>query len=153
MVDAQPYLSQLLPGIVVDGKVSRQLVYSGPVVASLKKSGKLHRYVVIELGTNGPYTASQLKNFMKSMGPGHGFILVNTSDPLPWEPAVNQTIAQVAASTPHTVVVNWQQAAANVQQDFYPDHVHLMPAGAKYYATLIAKAVLQLEHAYPPSGS
>lgn len=153
MVDAQPYLEQLLPGIVVDGKVSRQLVQTPPVVAQLKKAGELHRYVVIELGTNGPFTAQQLKSLMKDCGPHHGFVLVNTSDPLPWEQAANQVIDQVAATTPHTVLVNWYQAAQQIPQDFYPDHVHLMPDGAKYYATLIAKAVLTLQAEYPPSAS
>jgi hypothetical protein len=152
MVDAQPYLVQLLPGIVVDGEVSRQLIDSSPVITQLKATGKLHRYVVIELGTNGPFTATQLKNLMHLAGPHHGFVLINTSDPLPWETTVNQVISQVAATYPHTVLVNWYQAAQNIPQDFYPDHVHLMPAGAKYFATLIAKAVLTLQHQYPPSG-
>ncbi|MCY0899295.1 MAG: hypothetical protein OWU33_10255 [Firmicutes bacterium] len=150
MVDAEPYLVQLLPGIVVDGKVSRQLIETPPVIAQLKAEGELHRYVVIELGTNGPFTPQQLRSLMNECGPHHGFVLVNTSDPLPWEQPVNQVIDQVAATTPHTVLVNWYQAAQKIPQDFYPDHVHLMPAGAKYYATLIAKAVLQLQEEYPP---
>ncbi|MCY0878419.1 MAG: hypothetical protein OWU84_05735 [Firmicutes bacterium] len=150
MVDAEPYLVQLLPGIVVDGKVSRQLIQTPPVIQQLKAEGELHRYVVLELGTNGPYTAQQLRSLMQECGPNHGFVLVNTSDPLPWEQAVNQVIDEVAATTPHTVLVNWYQAAQKIPQDFYPDHVHLMPVGAKYYATLIAKAVLKLEAEYPP---
>ncbi len=152
MVDAQPYLEQLLPGIVVDGKVSRQLLQTPPVVSQLKAAGQMHRYVVIELGTNGPFTASQLKSLMHQIGPQHGFVLVNTSDPLSWEQAANQVIDDVAASYPHTVLVNWYQAAQAIPQDFYSDHVHLMPAGAKYYATLIAKAVLKLQKEYPPPG-
>lgn len=143
MVDAQPYLQQLLPGIVVDGQVSRQLIQTPPVVSELKAAGQLHRYVVIELGTNGPFTVSQLENLMKQTGPNHGFVLVNTSDPLPWEQAANQVIDQVAASYLHTVLVNWYQAAQRVPQDFYAERVHLLPAGAKYYATLIADAVLK----------
>lgn len=150
MVDAEPYLVQLLPGIVVDGKVSRQLIKTPPVVAALKAEGELHRYVVIELGTNGPFTASQLRTLMHQVGPHRGFVLVNTSEPRPWEQVVNQVIDQVAATYPHTVLVNWYQAAQNIPQDFYPDQVHLMPAGAKYYATLIAEAVLKLEREYPP---
>lgn len=150
MVDAEPYLVQLLPGIVVDGQVSRQLIHTPPVVSSLREKGELHRYVVIELGTNGPYTASQLKTLMHQIGTDHGFVLVNTSEPRPWEQIVNQVIDSVARTYPHTVLVNWYQAAQKIPQDFYPDDVHLMPAGARYYATLIAKAVLQLQHEDPP---
>lgn len=150
MIDAQPYLEQLLPGIVVDGKVSRQLINTGPVVQQLKRSGKLNRYVVVELGTNGPFSVAQLKGLLKEMGSGHAFVLVNTSDPEAWESAANQVIDQVAATYPHTILVNWYQKAPHVAQYFYPDHVHLMPQGAQYFATLIAKAVLQLEHQDPP---
>lgn len=153
MVDAQPYLDQLLPGIVVDGKVSRQLIETPPVVTTLKAEGELHRYVVIELGTNGPFTATQLENLMKQMGPGHAFVLVNTSDPRPWEQPVNQVIDQVAATYPRTVLVNWYEAAQKIPQDFYPDDVHLKPNGALYYARLIANAVLSLQRQYPPAGS
>lgn len=153
MVDAQPYLVQLLPGIVVDGKVSRQLIRTPPVVSALQAAGALHRYVVIELGTNGPFTASQLKSLMRQMGPHHGFVLVNTSEPRPWEQVINQVIDGVAATYPHTVLMNWYQAAQNIPQDFYPDGVHLKPVGAKSYATLIAKAVLKLQKEDPPSGA
>jgi hypothetical protein len=153
MVDAEPYLDQLLPGIVVDGKVSRQLIETPPVVSFLKAHAELHRYVVIELGTNGPFTAEQLQNLMKQMGPGHAFVLVNTSDPRPWEQPVNQVIDEVAASYPKTLLVNWYQAAQKIPQDFYPDDVHLKPAGALYYARLIANAVLTLQRKYPPPTS
>ncbi|PSR21153.1 MAG: hypothetical protein C7B45_12065 [Sulfobacillus acidophilus] len=151
MVDAQPYLEQLLPGIVVDGKVSRQLIETPPVVSLLKAQGELHRYVVIELGTNGPFTAQQLENLMKQMGPGHAFVLVNTSDPRPWEQPVNQVIDQVAATYPRTILVNWYQAAQKIPQDFYPDDVHLKPQGALYYARLLANAILTLQRKYPPN--
>jgi len=50
-------------------------------------------------------------------------------------------------------LVNWYQDAQNIPQDFYPDDVHLMPAGAKYYATLIADAVLKLQAQDPPPNS
>ncbi len=150
MVDDQPYLVQLLPGIVVDGKVSRQLIQTPPVVSALQAAGALHRYVVIELGTNGPFVASQLTSLMQQMGPHHAFVLVNTSDPRPWERVANQVIDSVASTYPRTVLVNWYQAAQSIPQDFYPDEVHLKPAGALYMATLIADAVVQLQREYPP---
>lgn len=150
MVDAQPYLIQLLPGIYVDGKVSRQLIQASQTVSHLQAAGDLHRYVVIELGTNGPFSASQLTGLLQQIGPHHDFVLVNTSDPRSWETVVNQTIAQVASSYPHTIMVNWYQAAQKVPQDFWPDQVHLKPQGAQYYAKLIAQAVLKLQQEYPP---
>ncbi|MHB1611219.1 MAG: SGNH/GDSL hydrolase family protein, partial [Sulfobacillus sp.] len=150
MVDAQPYLVQLLPGIVVDGQVSRQLIAAPTVVAQLKAAGELHRYVVIELGTNGPFTAQQLTTVLQQIGPHHAFVLVNTSDPRPWEQATNHVIDHVAQTYPHTVLVNWYRAAQNIRSDFWPDQVHLKPVGAQGYATLLARAVLTLQKHYPP---
>ncbi|KLU60953.1 O-acetyltransferase OatA [Peptococcaceae bacterium CEB3] len=143
MVDVAPDLKQRLPGVVVDGHVGRQLYQAGPVVAQLKARGLLGQRVIIELGTNGPFTSDQLTALLRSLGSVRQIILVNTRVPRPWEGVVNQTLAQVAASYPHTTLVNWYAASAGHNDYFYPDGVHLNPTGAKAYAALLAKAVGQ----------
>jgi hypothetical protein len=37
-------------------------------------------------------------------------------------------------------MVDWYGDSAPYPQDFYPDGVHLDPAGARYYASLLARA-------------
>ena len=68
-------------------------------------------------------------------------VLVNTRVPRPWQQQVNETIAAVAQTYPNATVVDWYGDSAAYPQYFYPDGVHLDPAGAKYYASLLAQAV------------
>lgn len=141
MVDATPYLEQLLPGIVCDGVVGRQLYQAPAAVASLKAQGQLGNKVIIELGTNGPFTKQQLVSLLQSLGPVQQIVLVNTRVPRPWETTVNQTLAEVAATYPHTTLVDWYTASAGKSQYFYDDGVHLNPTGAEVYAKLLANAI------------
>ena len=141
MVDIAPDLSRLLPGIVIDGKVGRQLIYAQPVVKQLQDEGKLGNLVIIELGTNGPFTSDQLVALLDSLGPVQQVILVNTRVPRPWQNVVNTTLVQVAASRPNTTLVDWYAASDGHRSFFSPDGVHLEPAGSWFYASLVAKAV------------
>jgi len=70
-------------------------------------------------------------------------VLVNTHVPRPWQQQVNATIASVAQSYPNTVMVDWNTISANTPQYFYADGVHLDPAGAKFYASLLVQALYQ----------
>lgn len=141
MVDAAPYLQQLLPGIAIDAQVGQQLDQVQGEVAQLKSEGAVGNRLILELGTNGPYSAAQLEALVNSFGPMQRIILVNTRVPRPWQQQVNDTIASVAQTYPNATVVNWYADSAPYPQYFYPDGVHLDPAGAKYYATLLAQAV------------
>jgi peptidoglycan/LPS O-acetylase OafA/YrhL len=141
MVDAAPYLEQLLPGISIDAQVGQQLTQVQAAVGQLKAEGAVGNRLVIELGTNGPYSAAQLQALVDSFGPMHRIVFVNTRVPRPWELQVNSTISSVAATLPNAVVVNWFADSATTPQYFYPDEVHLNPTGARYYAGLIVQAL------------
>ena len=141
LVDVTPDLSRLLPGIVIDAAIGRQLIDTQPVVDRLKTRGELGNRVIIELGTNGPFTGEQLTSLLDSLGSVQQIILVNTRVPRPWESTVNSTLAQVAATRPDTTLVDWYAASAGYSSFFYPDGVHLDPGGSQAYATIVAKSV------------
>nr|WP_042332018.1 acyltransferase family protein [Desulfosporosinus orientis] len=141
MVDAKPVLQELLPGIVIDGKIGRQLYQAPEIVAQLKANGDLGSRVIIELGTNGPFTEKQLKDLLASLGNVEQIYLVNTRVPRSWEGVVNQTLAQVAADYPKTTLVDWYSASSGHNEYFYADGVHLNSAGSQAYGALIAKAL------------
>ena len=147
LVDAAPYLKSLLPGIVIDAQVGQQLYQVQSEAAQLKAAGFVGNRLILELGTNGPFTAAQLESLLNSLGPLQRIVLVNTDVPRPWQQEVNATIAAVAQTYPHAVVANWSADSANCNQCLYPDGVHLDPSGAKYYAYLLAATLL----APPPS--
>jgi peptidoglycan/LPS O-acetylase OafA/YrhL len=141
MVDAAPYLQTLLPGITFDAQVGQQLYQVQGAVSQLKAEGAVGNRLILELGTNGPFTVPQLQALLNALGPQQKIVLVNTAVPRPWAQQVNQTIATVAQSYPNTVVVDWSAESANCAQCLYPDGVHLDPTGAKYYATLMVQAL------------
>lgn len=141
MVDAAPYLQQMLPGIAIDAQVGQQLYQVQDAVSQLKAEGVIGDRLILELGTNGPYSVAQLEALLTSLGPMRKIVLVNTRVPRPWQQQVNATIAAVAQSYPNTVMVDWYTASAPYPQYFYPDGVHLDPDGAKFYATLLVQAL------------
>ena len=141
MVDAAPYLQQMLPGIAIDAQVGQQLYQVQAAVPQLKQEGAVGNRLILELGTNGPYSVSQMEDLINSFGPMRKIVLVNTRVPRPWQQQVNQTIAAVAQSYPNATVVNWYADSAPYPQYFYPDGVHLDPPGAKYYASLLVQAL------------
>jgi peptidoglycan/LPS O-acetylase OafA/YrhL len=143
MVDAAPYLQTSLPGIAIDAQVGQQLTQVQAAVPQLKSEGAVGNRLIIELGTNGPFSTAQLTALLDSLGPAQRVVLVNSHVPRPWQQQVNDTIASVAQSYPNTVLVDWATDSANYPQYFYPDGVHLDPQGAKYYASLLVQALSQ----------
>lgn len=141
IVDAEPVLKELLPGIIIDGKIGRQLYQAKDTVADLKARGNLGRQVIIELGSNGPFTEKQLNDLLASLGNVEEIYLVNTRVPRAWEAVVNQTLAEVAAVYPNATLVDWYSASSGHNEYFYADGVHLNSAGSQAYGELIAKAL------------
>ncbi|MGH8988850.1 MAG: acyltransferase family protein [Acidimicrobiales bacterium] len=141
MVDAAPYIQQMLPAAVIDAQIGQQLYQVQEAVPQLKKDGDVGDELVLELGTNGYYTAAQLKTLLDSLGQMRRIVLVNTRETRPWEQGVNQSIATVARTYPNTTLVNWYGISASTPQYFYPDGIHLDPQGAHYYASLLVHAL------------
>lgn len=150
LIGVAPYLEDLLPGIVIDGQVGRQLTEGQAVVAQLKEQGRLGSRVIIQLGSNGPFSQDQLRSLLNSLGQTQQVVMVNTRVPRPWQDSVNQTIEQIAADDPRVTLVNWFLASEGKGYLFYSDGVHLQPDGYQYYANLLANAVQQVA---PPDGS
>jgi peptidoglycan/LPS O-acetylase OafA/YrhL len=145
ILDAAPYLEKILPGIIIDGKVGRQMAQAQEVVDQLKAKGKLGDRVIIELGTNGPFTIKQVSELLTSLGDAQQVILVNTRVPRKWQNKVNSDLETVAAEFPNVTLVDWFSASQGKESIFYDDGVHLKEEGAKYYASLVSEAVMNEE--------
>jgi len=143
MVDAAPYLRRLIPGIVISAKVGRQLDQAPAVVEKLAAAGRLGSCVIIELGTNGPFTTAQLDALLAQLGPSRHVVLVNTRVPRPWQGVVNTALASATVGRPNASLVDWYAASAGKGAYFWPDGVHLDPTGSAIYARLLASAVQQ----------
>ncbi|WP_318503311.1 hypothetical protein [Bacillus sp. T3] len=141
MLDIEPYLKQLIPGIVVDGKVGRQLIHTIPDIINLQSKGSLGNVIIIHLGTNGPFTLDQLQALYQSLGNPKQVIFVNTRVPRAWESEVNTILAKFVLTEPQTTLVDWYTKSANQPGYFAPDGVHLTRDGATVLAGLINEAI------------
>lgn len=141
ILDAAPYLEKLLPGIIIDGKVGRQMSQAQDVVDLLKAKGQLGNRVIIELGTNGSFDQNQLRHLLTSLGDVQQIVLINVRVPRKWQNHVNEDLKAVAAEFPKATLIDWYSASKGKDSFFSADGVHLTEEGSKYYASLIGAAV------------
>lgn len=141
MLDVAHYMTQTMPGITIDGRVGRQMTEAPGVVQQLRSGGHLGSTVILELGTNGSFTREQLEDLLSELGSAKKIVMVNTRVPRSWESIVNDTINAVAAEDPRITVVDWYSASKGQNSFFATDGVHVNPAGAKVFATIVAQAV------------
>ncbi|MBM7569108.1 peptidoglycan/LPS O-acetylase OafA/YrhL/lysophospholipase L1-like esterase [Paenibacillus sacheonensis] len=141
MVGVKADLEKLIPGIVVDGKVSRQLSDAIDVVNALKSENKLGHAVVIELGTNGPFTSNKLDALLAAIGDDKQVYLVNTRVPREWQDTVNKTLAKAADEHSNVKLIDWHAFSEGKSDWFTKDGVHLQTNGAESYAELIADTI------------
>ncbi|WP_438347778.1 acyltransferase family protein [Paenibacillus sp. FA6] len=141
ILDAAPFLGEMLPGVVVDGKVGRQMWQVEEVVDRLKAQGRLGNRIIIQLGTNGAFNTKQLRKLLHSLSDAQQIVLVNTRVPRKWQDTVNANIAKVSGEFNNTMIVDWYSASEGKDDYFYRDGVHLKSEGAKYYASILAKAM------------
>jgi lysophospholipase L1-like esterase len=140
MLDIQPYLEQDIPGVSVDGLVSRQFETGIGVVQADRAAGTLGRIVVIELGTNGTVTDSEFDAMMQAAAGAQRVVFVNVDVPRSWEAADNAVLAAGVARYPGVAVLaDWYSLSVGHPEWFTPDQVHLEPAGAQALAALVTE--------------
>ena len=141
MLASAVQVAAALPGISIDAQVSRQVSAGLPIVQRLAAAGALRPVVVFALGTNGAFTAQQMRQLIRAVGPHRDLVLVNTYEARPWEAGVNRVIAAAARRYPNVVLANWFAAIEHRTRLLWPDEVHPQPSGARLYARMIAAAV------------
>lgn len=141
LVGVAPYLKELIPDIDIDGKVSRQMSEAKDVVAQLDSKEKLGKIVIIELGTNGPFSSEKLEELLNTIGENRQIYLVNSRVPRDWQDSVNESLAKAAEERSNVTLIDWHSLSADKSEWFAEDGVHPQPEGAKAYASLIAKSI------------
>jgi len=140
MLDIQPQLTADLPGVTVDGLVSRQFDAGTGVVQTDRASGTLGRVLVVELGTNGPITPSGIDAMMRAASGVTRVVFVNVCVPRDWAASDNSVLAAGVARYPGlAALADWNALATPHPEWFTADRVHLNPAGATALAALIAQ--------------
>ena len=134
-------LTAALPGISINAQVSRQVSVGLSIVQRLAAAGRLRPVVVFALGTNGTFTAQQMRQLVRAVGPHRELVLINTYEARSWEAGVNRVIAAAARRYPNVVMANWFATIEHRTSLLWPDEVHPQPSGARLYARMVASAV------------
>ena len=146
MVDATPNLRAGFPGLTIDAVAGRQVAVGIQAMQALAYSGRLGDTVVIALGTNGPFSSSQLDRIVALAG-GRRIVMVTNYCPYcSWVPANNELIRTGCPQVPDCTVAEWEELAVANPGWFYADGVH-MPIGGpggQAYADLIAQMLQRL---------
>ena len=140
MIDIQPYLESYLPGVTVDGDVSRQFETGIGIVQAGRAAGTLGAVLVVELGTNGSVTAADFDAMMQAAAGVKRVVFVNINVPRPWEVPDNAVLSAGVARYPGVAVLaDWNAESTPHPEWFTPDQVHLEPAGAQALAALVTQ--------------
>ena len=140
MLDIQPELTADLPGVTVDGLVSRQFQAGIGVVQAARAAGTLGRVLVVELGTNGAVTPADVDAMMQAAQGVTRVVFVNVNVPRSWAAGDNAVLAAGVARYPGVAVLaDWYALSTPHPEWFTTDQVHLNPAGATALAGLIAQ--------------
>jgi hypothetical protein len=129
------------PGIHIDAKVSRSMYVAPGMVERLARDGRLRRYVVLGLGTNGSIDERSLDLVVKALGPQRRLILVTAFAPRSWIPGVNKDLRAYAARNPDVMIADWASAIRPHTDLLAGDGIHPGDSGGRIYATAVAQAI------------
>ena len=137
-VDIGEKFQELYPGAVIDGKIGRQLYVAVEEAKSYSKYNNENSAIIFQLGTNGPFTESQIEDLVKVFDKADIYF-VNIKVPRAWEKTVNAALKQAQEKYPNVNIIDWYSVANSSKDLFEPDRVHLNQNGIVEMTTLIKK--------------
>ena len=137
-VDIGEKFQELYPGAVIDGKIGRQLYVAVEEAKSYSKYNNENSAIIFQLGTNGPFTESQIEELVKEFDKADIYF-VNIKVPRAWEKTVNTALKEIQEKHSNVKLIDWYSVANSTKDLFEPDRVHLNQAGIAEMVTLIEK--------------
>ena len=137
-VDIGEKFQELYPGAVIDGKIGRQLYVAVEEAKSYSKYNNENSAIIFQLGTNGPFTESQIEELVKEFDKADIYF-VNIKVPRAWEKTVNTALKEIQEKHSNVKLIDWYSVANGTKDLFEPDRVHLNQAGIAEMVTLIEK--------------
>ena len=137
-VDIGEKFQELYPGAVIDGKIGRQLYVAIEEAKSYSNYNNENSAIIFQLGTNGPFTESQIEELVKVFDKADIYF-VNIKVPRAWEKTVNAALKQAQEKHTNINIIDWYSVANSSKNLFEPDRVHLNQNGIVEMTTLIKK--------------
>lgn len=126
-----------VPNAVIDGKVGRQLIDANQLIdEKYSHYSYKNQDVILELGTNGDFTESQLNQLIKNLGEANIY-LVTVRVPKEYEQNVNNLIHKAGEKYKNVHVIDWHKESEDHPEYFAYDGIHLEYDGAKALSNLI----------------
>ncbi|MCD2255238.1 acetyltransferase [Lactobacillus sp. CC-MHH1034] len=146
MLDGQNMLQQIFPKMLMKADVGKQMVSVIGEAKGLADQGALADNILVGLGTNGPFTPEQMDQLMAVFGPERKVYWINVRVPTrEWQNPVNDTLNRATKRYKNLVVIDWFDYSNSHDDWFYADRVHPNTVGGPYYATYIAKQILNVK--------
>ena len=137
-VDIGEKFQGLYPGAVIDGKIGRQLYVAVEEAKSYSKYNNENSAIIFQLGTNGPFTESQIEELVKEFDKADIYF-VNIKVPRAWEKTVNAALKETQEKHSNVKIIDWYSVANSSKDLFEPGRVHLNQTGIAEMVTLIEK--------------
>ncbi|HEX3623736.1 MAG TPA: acyltransferase family protein [Acidimicrobiales bacterium] len=137
LLEAKATLEQRLPDASIDAVVGRQFKELLSVTTDLRDSGALGSEVILQLGNNGPVTASQFDDIMEVLKGARRVVVINDKVPRPWEGPNNAMLADGVGRWPNAVLIDWHKQGAAHPELFADDGTHMGPTGVSIFVDLI----------------
>ena len=137
-VDIGEKFQELYPGAVIDGKIGRQLYVAVEEAKSYSKYNNENSAIIFQLGTNGPFTESQIEELIKVFDKADIYF-VNIKVPRAWEKTVNTALKEAQEKHSNVKLIDWYSVANSTKDLFEPDRVHLNQNGIAEMVSLIQK--------------
>jgi hypothetical protein len=141
MLAAASDLSLAIGDIEVDAVVGRPVSVAIDVLRALRDASQLGDVVVIHIGNNSPFSASEFDEMMELTADVNRVVFVNLKVPRGWEGPNNAVLAEGVARYPNAALVDWYAASVD-QPQFLLDGVHLAPEGVQAYVKLVTAYAL-----------
>lgn len=140
MLAAAGSLGLAISGIEIDAEVGRPVSAAIDILRALYDAGQLGDVVVVHIGNNSPFSASQFDEMMGLMTGVTRVVFVNLKVPRWWEGPNNAVLAEGVTRYPNVALADWFSASVD-HPEFFLDGVHLRPEGVQAYAQLMAAYV------------
>jgi len=141
MLGSSQALLDALPQLDIDAEVGRQPQAAVAPTRARRTAGLLGGIVIVHLGDNGPITASELDDLLATIGADRRVMVVNVRVPRAWEVPNNEALRRTVKQHPNARLVDWYGVSAGHTEFFRDDGVHLVPAGARVYVSLLTVRV------------
>lgn len=136
LLGVKPNFETAVPGVVVDGKVSRQLVEAERIIKEQYNTfNREDALIFLELGSNSDFEEEELNSLLSHFNKSQVY-LVNTKVPRDWEAEVNMKLERAAKKWPNVQLIDWHSHAVANPYILGDDGIHIIPDYADNYLSL-----------------